>query len=258
MTRSSVVLEKRNGVARIVLTRPKAGNAVDAAMALDLRDACRAVVEDDGTTVAVITGAGRCFCAGGPEPSGLGAGTGLTPQAMAERRVADAIAAIPKPTIAAINGDALGQGLEIALACDLRVAVEGARLGLGHVPNGAIPWDGGTQRLPRAVPRGVALEMILTGKTIDAGEALRVGLVTQVIAPEAFEAKVNELAEKLAASAPIAGRYAKEAIHHGMDLPLDHALRLEADLAVLLHTSSDRAEGIRAFLEKRPPRFTGT
>ncbi|MCH8283278.1 MAG: enoyl-CoA hydratase/isomerase family protein [Chloroflexi bacterium] len=251
MTRSSVLLEKRDAIARIVLNRPAMGNAIDAALAHELRDACRDVVEDDDVTVAVITGAGRSFCQGSAGVSDL------TPDVIAERQVACAIADIPKPTIAAMNGDALGQGLELALACDLRVAAEGARLGLTQILEGTMPWDGGTQRLPRTVPRGIALEMVLTGKTIDAREALAIGLVTRVAAPEELDATVGELAAKLAASAPIAGRYAKEAIHQGMDLPLSHALRLEADLAVLLHTSSDRSEGIRAFLEKRTPRFKG-
>jgi len=251
MATRPVLLKRRGSVARIVLNRPEAANAIDDEAALALRAACQSIIEDDGITVAIVTGTRGVFCAD----------DGSLPVASLESlrrlRVASAIAAIPKPTIAAINGDALGHGLELALACDLRIAVEGARLGLGHVGRGAIPWDGGTQRLPRLIPRGIALEMLLTGRTMDAREAERIGLVTRAVPHAELEAEVQALAERLAVSAPIAVRYAKEAVLQGMDLPLDHALRLEADLAVLLHTSKDRAEGIRAFLGKRPPKFTG-
>ena len=156
-----------------------------------------------------------------------------------------------------VESAALGQGLELALACDLRLAVQGAMLSLDQVSRGELPWDGGTQRLPRLLPPGVALDMVLTGRRMSAEEALAFGLVSAVVPTEALGQRAAELAEKIAAMAPIASVYAKEAVLKGLDAPLDQGVRLEADLAILLHTSRDRAEGIGAFLQKRKPRFTG-
>jgi enoyl-CoA hydratase len=251
MTAPAVVLQRQGAIARIVLNRPQARNEIDAKGATALRDACQTAIEDDGITVVVLTGAGQVFCADDGTPPAGG------PEALERLRVADVLASIPKPVIAALNGDAMGHGLELALACDLRIAAEDARLGLGHVSRGAIPWDGGTQRLPRLAGRGLALEMVLTGRTLTAAEAQRAGLVTRAVPRAAFEGEVQALAEKLAAAAPIAARYAKEAVRDGMDLPLARGLRLEADLAILLHTTADRAEGIGSFLKKTTPRFTG-
>jgi enoyl-CoA hydratase/carnithine racemase len=159
--------------------------------------------------------------------------------------------------IAAINGDATGQGLELALACDIRVATEASHFGLPHIKKGLIPWDGGTQRLSRLVGSGKTLEMILTGEMIDAQEALRIGLVNKVVPREELMKAVTGLAQEMASKGPIALRYAKEAIHKGMDLTLEQGLRLEADLYLLLHTTKDRSEGIKAFREKKVPRFEG-
>ena len=241
--------QRQGHVARILLDRPEAGNEVDEALARDLRDACRRAFEDDEAYVVVLTGAGEAFSSGTPSPD--------TPEAMDRLRVTAAIAAIPKPTVAAINGDATGQGLELALACDLRIAADSAVLALDQVLDGAIPWDGGTQRLPRIVPKAVALELVLTGRRLNADEALSMGLVNDVAPTAELIARADGLAERLAASAPIAAAYAKEALLKGIDLPLEQGLRLEADLAILLHTSHDRAEGLRAFLEKRSPEFAG-
>ena len=249
MSPRSVVYQRQGQVARILLDRPEAGNEVDEALARDLRDACRRAFEDDEAYVVVLTGAGEAFSTGTPSPD--------TPEAMDRLRVTAAIAAIPKPTVAAINGDATGHGLELALACDLRIAADSAALALDQVLDGAIPWDGGTQRLPRIVPKAVALELILTGRRLNADEALSMGLVNDVAPAADLIARANGLAERLAASAPIAAAYAKEALLKGMDVPLEQGLRLEADLAILLHTTHDRAEGLRAFLEKRSPEFAG-
>src|SRR5919197_3516788 len=163
----------------------------------------------------------------------------------------------PQPIIAAINGFAFGGGLELALACDIRVAAAGAQMGLTEINLAIIPGGGGTQRLPRLVGRGKALEMILTGARIPADEALRIGLVERVVpAGESLKAAA-ELARTIAAKAPVALRYAKEAVVKGLELPLVDGLRLENDLATLLRTTEDRIEGARAFLEKRPPKWTG-
>lgn len=198
----------------------------------------------------VLTGEGGGFCVG-MEP-------GSILRDYAEHYApAYAISRIEKPVIAAINGDALGQGLELALACDLRLAADGARLAITQVTQGLLPWDGGTQRLARLVGRGKALEMLLTGEAVEAREAQRLGLVNQVMPREGLASKTQELASRLAAHAPIAARYAKEAILKGMDMTLEQGLRLEADLSIILQTTEDRAEGLAAFLERRPPRFKG-
>lgn len=244
--------ETRGGVFRITLDRPESGNRISEPVALAFIDAVHGAIEDDDVSVVVIAGSGGVFS--------LGAEAKLAeigPESAARRGVAAAVGRLAKPVIAAINGDAVGQGLELALACDLRVMADEARLALDQIANGELPWDGGTQRLPRLVPRSVAAEMLLLGRALIAEEALKFGLVSQVAQAGDVESRAMELAERLANAAPIANAYAKEAILAGMDLPLDQALRLEADLAVLLHASRDRDEGIRAFLEKRPPKFTG-
>jgi enoyl-CoA hydratase/carnithine racemase len=171
--------------------------------------------------------------------------------------VAAAIADIEKPVIAAVNGDAFGQGLELALACDVRIASSTARLGFPNVARGIIPMDGGTQRLSRIVGKGKALELILTAETISAEEAEKIGLVSKVVTPESLAAEVNTLAKTMATKAPIALRYIKEAVNKGTDMTLEQGLRLEADLYFLLHTTSDRTEGIQAFQQKRTPEFKG-
>jgi enoyl-CoA hydratase/carnithine racemase len=171
--------------------------------------------------------------------------------------ITEPIAALEKPVLVGIPGDAVGPGLELALACDLRIASESARFGLTHLKAGIIPWDGGTQRLPRLIGKAKAMEMMLTGAIINAQEAYRIGLVNKIVDADRLDEIVMEMAHEMASKAPIAGKYAKELINKGMDLRLDQALRLEADLYLLLHTTRDRSEGIRAFQAKRKPRFEG-
>lgn len=161
------------------------------------------------------------------------------------------------PVIMSINGYALGQALELALACDMRIAAFASYFGLPHINDGIIPWDGGTQRLSRLIGKSNALEMILTGQTIKGEEALRIGLVNQLTDGGQLVPKVMKTAQKMAAKGPIALKYTKEVVHKGMDLTMDQALGLEADLYFLLHTSKDRTEGIKAFQEKRKARFNG-
>jgi enoyl-CoA hydratase/carnithine racemase len=171
--------------------------------------------------------------------------------------LAESIAKLEVPVIAAIHGDAIGQGLELVLAADIRIAAETSRFGFPHIKKGLIPWDGGTQRLSRQVGRAKALEMILMGETIDAQEALRLGLLNRVLPATDLMNGAAEMAREMASMGPLALRYAKEAIHQGMDLTLDQGLRLEADLYFLLHTTRDRTEGIRAFQKKKAPQFEG-
>lgn len=161
------------------------------------------------------------------------------------------------PVIMSINGYAIGQALELALACDMRFASVSSYFGLPHINFGIIPWDGGTQRLSRLIGKSNAMELILTGQIINAEESFRIGLVNQLIADGQLLLKVMEIAQKMAENGPFALKYTKEAVHKGMDLTMRQALGLEADLYFLLHTSRDRTEGIKAFQEKRKARFKG-
>ena len=161
------------------------------------------------------------------------------------------------PVITAMNGYTIGQDLELALACDIRIASDTSHFGLPHVREGLIPWDGGTQRLSRLIGRAKAIEIILTGEIIDAREAHRIGLVHKVVENSELMNVVMNMAQEIASKGPISLRYAKEAIHKGMDLTLKQGLRLEADLYFLLHTTRDRMEGIKAFQGKRTPQFQG-
>ena len=171
--------------------------------------------------------------------------------------LSEIVSGIDHPVIAAINGDAIGQALELVLACDIRVASEVSHFGLPYIIAGMIPWDGGTQRLPRLVGKGKAIEMILTGEIINAHEAHRIGLVNKIVPAKDLMTTVIDIAQEMASKGPIALKHAKEAILKGMDLTLEQGLRLEADLYFLLHTTSDRTEGIKAFQEKRHPQFKG-
>ena len=172
-------------------------------------------------------------------------------------RLMNIVSAFPRPVVAAINGAAFGGGLELALACDIRIAGDDAQLGLTEVNLAIIPGGGGTQRLPRLVGRGKALEMILTGARLKADEALAIGLVERVVPAESAKKAAQDLARTIAEKAPIAVRYAKEAVVKGLELPLADGLRLEGDLSALLRTTDDRLEGARAFVEKRKPRWSG-
>jgi enoyl-CoA hydratase len=246
-------------VATVTLNRPDVHNAMNEAMRRDLTRCFDAIAVDDGVKVVVVTGAGeRAFSAGADirefvEP--------LVPVRFREQRrrldFRQAMDRCWQPIIAAVNGFALGGGLELALACDIRIAAAGATLGLTEVNLAIIPGGGGTQRLPRLVGRGKALELILTGARIPADEALRIGLVERVVPGGEAVKAATELARSMAAKAPVALRYAKEAVVKGLELPLADGLRLEGDLSTLLRTTEDRLEGAKAFLEKRAPRWTG-
>ncbi|HKB24283.1 MAG TPA: enoyl-CoA hydratase-related protein [Methylomirabilota bacterium] len=260
MTYQTIVWEVAEGVATLTLNRPDVHNAMNERMRTELVDCFGGAAGSEDVRVVVVTGAGgRAFSAGADIREFV------APQVPVKfresRRRVDfrqAMDRCPQPIIAAIRGYAFGGGLELALACDIRIAGDDARLGLTEVDLAIIPGGGGTQRLPRLVGRGKALEMILTGARIDAREALRIGLVERVVPAAELTASALELARTLAAKAPVALRYAKEAVVKGLELPLADGLRLENDLATLLRTTEDRIEGAKAFLEKRKPRFTGT
>ncbi len=222
----------------------------------ELKDLCEKIAEEERIRVIILTGFG-----GKPIPLGIEMSRNISvAKKEAYKRLvslAEPFAKSERPLIAAIEGDAIGLDLELALACDVRLAVDTSHFGLPQIRSGIIPWDGGTQRLSRVVGRGKALEIILTGEIIDAQEAHRIGLVSRIVRAGQLMTSAMDLAHQMASKAPIALRYAKEAINKGIDLTLEQGLRLEADLYFLLHTTGDRTEGIKAFREKRNPRFRG-
>jgi enoyl-CoA hydratase/carnithine racemase len=255
MARKVILYSKKDHVGWITLNRPEEGNRIDLPMAQELADVCSQMNGDEDVYLAVISGTGEAFCAGGDIQQLVRAGDsdGLP----SKYSPAEAVASIDRPTLAAIDGEAVGEGLELALACDLRIASDKAWFGLPQIKDGRIPMDGGTQRLSRIVGKGKALEMVLTGDIIDAPAALEIGLVNRIVNRESLISEVETIAKTLAAKAPIAMRYAKEAVNKGLDLTLEQGLRLEADLYFLIHTTSDRTEGIQSFLQKRPPKYKG-
>lgn len=229
----------RDHVAYLTLNRPEAANRLNLELAQELSDACLRANQDDDIYAVVIGGAGGTFCAGSDGVYSAAA----------------AVAAIEKPVIAAINGDALGPGLEIALSCDIRLAADKASFGFPGLAEGLIPADGGTQRLARLVGRGKALELLLSAQVISAPEALAIGLVDRLVGGAKLAAEAKNLAGKIAHQGPIAMRFVKEAVNKGLEMTLEQGLRLEGDLYFLLHTTADRTEGITSFLKKKKPKF---
>ena len=257
MQSSTLHYHSEQGVAWVTLNRPMAQNRVNLRMATELRDVYQRIMRDDEVLVVVLTGMGQDFCAGDEDDPSAPGGEKQLQDYLGPRRAAGFLGGIEKPVIAAINGDAIGHGLEMALACDIRLAAADAILGMPQITQGTIPWDGGTQRLPRIVGRAWATDLLLTGRLIDAQEALKIGLVHEVASQDQLMERAERLASTIAALGPVATRYAKEAILKGMDMTLDQGMRLEMDLNLLLQTTADRAEGIASFLERRQPNFTG-
>jgi enoyl-CoA hydratase len=259
MSEEPVLYSVADHVATITLNRPEARNAMNTALREAMLRHFTALSVNDDVRVIVVTGAGdRAFSAGADIKEFVDP---LVPTQFREQRrrldFRQTMDRCSQPIIAAIRGVALGGGLELALACDIRIAGDDAMLGLTEVNLAIIPGGGGTQRLPRLIGRGKALEMILTGTRIDAAEALRLGLVERVVpAADVLESALT-LARELAGKSPVALRYAKEAVVKGLELPLADGLRLEGDLSALLRTTEDRLEGARAFIEKRKPNWQG-
>ena len=255
--------KSRNQIAFVTFNRPEAMNAMNRQMTQDLIEACRQIEEDADVRIAIFTGAGdKAFSAGMDLKER--AATVFSPIERRQQKLtnkiytqARAVAAITKPTIAAIRGYCVGGGLEFALACDLRVAAEDAKLGLTEVRRGIIPGAGGTQRLTRAVGVTKAMEMCLTGDTVSGLEAKSLGLVNNAVPSADVIKAAEELASRILKGAPTSVMFIKEAIKKGVELPLEEGLRLEADLSSLIGSTEDAKEGPRAFAEKRAPVWKG-
>jgi enoyl-CoA hydratase/carnithine racemase len=253
-----VLCDVRDGVATITLNRPGAANALSMELAASIGHVFSRVRHDESVRAVIVTGAGKAFCAGADLKERRAMTLEETRSFLRSlNSVVDAVAAFPRPVIAAINGAAFGGGLELALACDFRLAALGAELGLVETRLGIIPGAGGTQRLARIAGVAVAKELILTGRRITATRAGELGLVTEVVPPSELAAASGRLAAELAGAGPLAVTQAKKAIDGGFDLPMAEALVHERDCYEVVLESEDRNEGLRAFVEKRPPKFTG-
>lgn len=260
MDYEAIIFEKKQGIAYVTLNRPEVMNARNQRMRAELIEAMTTIRNDPEVRVVILTGAGeKSFSAGRDLKEAAQERTGIIAARQQKLEVGDTelVANLNKPVIAAINGYALGGGCEMALACDIRVAVDEARLGLTEVSRGMIPGSGGTQRLSRIVGLGKALELVLTGAVIDAVEAHRIGLVNKVVPRAQLMSAAEEYAQAIVSKAPLAIVFAKEAVRKGYEMSLEDGLRLETDLSTLLRTTEDIKEGARAFVEKRPPRWQG-
>ena len=253
---NTILLEVGGGVATLTVNRPEVRNALGKETVEEMHAALRELAARDDVRVLILTGAGdKAFVSGADIREIRQRGKREALDAI-NQELFTAVENFLWPVIAAVNGYALGGGFELALACDLRVAAEEAKFGFPETGLGIMPAAGGTQRLPRIVGRGPALSLLLLAETIEADEAFRIGLVNRVV-PE-LQPALQELIAILCSRGPIALRYAKEAIAKGLDMTLDQGLRLEGDLNFLLQTTVDRAEGVRAFLEKRAAQFHGS
>jgi enoyl-CoA hydratase/carnithine racemase len=260
MAFDNLLLERDGAVATITINRPKVLNALNTATIDELRRAILELKADGAIRVAILTGAGERSFVAGADINELAVQTPTSGRehALAGQHVFDLIENMGKPVIAAINGFALGGGCELAMACTLRLAADTARLGQPEISLGLIPGYAGTQRLPRLVGTGRAMEMILTGAPVSADEAYRIGLVNRVVPAADLVGEAKKLAAQLASSAPIAMRYIINAINKGVEMPFAEACQYEATLFGLVASTHDMREGTNAFLEKRKPTFGGT
>lgn len=254
----TILVEKRGNVAILTINRPDKLNALGHKVHTEGVAALEELRKDSEVRVVVITGAGEKSFIAGADISEFTGQTAVSQRSVfQEATLFNSIDNFPKPVIAMINGFCLGGGCEIALACDLRIASEKAKLGQPEINLGIIPGGGGTQRLTRLIGEGKSMEMILTGDMIDANTALNLGLVNHVYSAADLEIKTMELANKIAEKSPIALQMAKEAVKLAAKSNLDEGLRREVDLFAICFSSQDKEEGVNAFLEKRKPVFTG-
>jgi enoyl-CoA hydratase len=257
MAYENILYETKAGIAYVTVNRPKALNALNSATIVELKRACLEARDDAGVKGIIVTGSGdKAFVAG----ADIGELSMLSP--LAAKRFSllgqdafDTIERLGMPVIAAVNGFALGGGCELAMACTLRVASSNAKFGQPEVNLGIIPGFAGTQRLPRLVGKGMALELVMTGGMIDAQEAHRIGLVNKVVEPGQAVAEAEKLMGAILSKGPIAVRFAMEAVYKGLDMSFGEGCDLEANLFGLVCASDDVKEGLGAFLEKRKPEF---
>ena len=259
MTLENILLEKKNSIAYVTVNRPKVLNALNMATMEELRSAFTDIKNDPASRVAILTGSGEKAFIAGADIGELAKQDAVSGKEYTHRgqSVLDLIENLGKPVIACINGFALGGGCEIALACTMRLASQNAKVGQPEVKLGIIPGYGGTQRLPRLVGKGVAMQLVLAGEMISAEEAHRIGLVNEVTAPGDLIPRAEAIAQKIVANAPLAIQYAMEAVNRGLELTLPDALYLEATLFAVCCATEDKKEGTTAFLEKRAPQFRG-
>jgi len=258
MPYQSVTLAANDGIATLTVNRPDKLNALNAATISELGLAIEEVRSRDDIRGLIVTGAGRAFIAGA-DISELAAETAVSARELALKGqgIFDRFDSSPKPVIAAVNGFALGGGCELALACHIRIASDQAKFGQPEAKIGLCPGYGGTQRLPRLVGKGRALQLLMTGETIDAAEAYRIGLVNRVVAADSLIETATGILRQILANGPLAVAACIEAVALGLEMPLDEALAMEAARFGLLAGTSDMREGTTAFLEKRPAEFKG-
>jgi enoyl-CoA hydratase len=254
---NNILLEKNEAIATVTINRPKSLNALNRETLEEMLACFRELGEDRSVQVVIITGAGEKAFVAGADISFM---QGLNPdQGKVFGRLGHAVTRtienLPQPVIAAINGFALGGGCELALACDIRLAGDNAKFGQPEVNLGVIPGFGGTQRLPRLIGKGLANELLFSGKIIDAEEAGRIGLVNRIIPRENLMTECRELALMICSRGPAAVRLCKEVVNNGMEMDLNRACSYEADLFALCFAGEEQKEGMAAFLEKRPPKF---
>ena len=259
MSYQNLLVESRDGVAFVTINRPDKLNALNDATVAEIDAAFAAIAADPATRGVVLTGAGEKAFVAGADIAELATQSPVDGKERSIRgqRVLDRIERLGKPVVAAVGGFALGGGCELALACHVRVASENARLGTPEVKLGIMCGYAGTQRLPRLVGKGRALEMLLTGEMVDAAEALRIGLVNRVVPREKLLAEAEGLMRKMLANGPVSLRFTLEAVNDGLETGFDEAERQEATLFGLICTTEDMKEGTKAFLDKRPARFQG-
>jgi len=259
MAFDTLLLERDGAVAILTINRPQVLNALNSQTLDELRRAILDLKQDDSVRVVILTGAGEKAFVAGADINELAVQTPTSGRehVLAGQHVFDLVENMGKPVIAAINGYALGGGCELAMACTLRIAADTAKVGQPEVSLGLIPGYAGTQRLPRLVGKGRAMELILTGTPIGADDALRIGLVNRVVPAADLMASARALAQQLARSAPIAMRYIINAVNKGIEMPFAEASQYEATLFGLVASTDDMREGTAAFLQKRKPEFKG-
>jgi enoyl-CoA hydratase/carnithine racemase len=259
LTLANVAYEKKGAVAYVTVNRPKVLNALNTPTWADLRTAFEDARDDDAVRGVILTGAGEKAFIAGADISELSHATALEAEESSRfgQKVLDLIENLGKPVIAAVNGFALGGGCETAMACTIRIAVESAKFGQPEVKLGLLPGGGGTQRLPRLVGKGRALQLILSGEMINAQEAYRIGLVNEVVAAANLIGRAEQILKQIATNAPVSVRLSLEAVNKGMDTSQSEGFVLEASYFGLCAATEDKREGTSAFLEKRAPQFHG-